>query len=109
MAGAKKKKTKKAVKKNQRRARRDVGAVIKKLDVSSLHPDAITDVMLHCASALNLKKATRGGSASSATSSPSYCYTKSGGSSTVSIWSNGFKVGESSEASAKASGIPPCG
>jgi hypothetical protein len=37
------------------------------------------------------------------------CYTKSGDSSTVSIWSGGFKVGETSEDDAKASGIPPCG
>jgi hypothetical protein len=101
MAGPKKK----TAKKGGRRARRDVGSVIKKLDVSSLHKDAITDVMLHCASALNLKKAI----SSRAESSASYCYTKSGSSSTVSIWSGGFKVGESSEAAAKASGIPPCG
>jgi hypothetical protein len=101
MAGPKKK----TAKKGGRRARRDVGSVIKKLDVSSLHKDAITDVMLHCASALNLKKAIGSRNESSA----SYCYTKSGSSSTVSIWSGGFKVGESSEAAAKASGIPPCG
>jgi hypothetical protein len=37
------------------------------------------------------------------------CYTKAGDSSTVSIWEGGFKVGEMSEAAAKASGIPPCG
>jgi hypothetical protein len=105
MAGPKKK----TAKKGGRRARRDVGSVIKKLDVSSLHKDAITDVMLHCASALNLKKAISSRNASLAESSASYCYTKSGSSSTVSIWSGGFKVGESSEAAAKASGIPPCG
>ena len=107
MAGTKKKK--KTVRNSTRRARRDVSSVIKRLDVSSLHSDAITDVMLHCASALNLKKAIRGRNASPADSSVTYCYTKSGSSSTVSIWSGGFKVGESSEANAKASGIPPCG
>ena len=37
--------------------KRDVSAVIKKLDVTSLHEDDITDVMLHCASALKLKRA----------------------------------------------------
>jgi len=88
--------------------KRDVGSVIKKLDVASLHKDDITDVMLHCASALNLRKAIASPKASAAASA-SYCYTKSGARSTVSIWSNGFKVGETTEANAKASGIPPCG
>jgi hypothetical protein len=100
---------KKKPKKGVRRARRDVGSVIKKLDVSSLHEDAITEVMLHCATALNLRRAIGSRNASPPASSASYCYTKAGNSSTVSIWSGGFKVGESSEADAKASGIPPCG
>ena len=97
------------------RGGRDVGTRIKNLDVTSLHDDDIAVVMRHCASALNLRKvidspaAGSSPAASMAHSSASYCYTKSGESSTVSIWSGGFKVGESSEADAKASGIPPCG
>jgi hypothetical protein len=87
---------------------RDVGAIIKNMDVASLHDDDITTVLHHCASAMNLRKVI-GQGAKIATASAGYCYTKSGDSSTVSIWSGGFKVGESSEAEAKASGIPPCG
>jgi hypothetical protein len=87
--------------------KRDVSAVIKKLDVTSLHEDDITDVMLHCASALKLKRATA--KRSSAAFAADCCYTKSGASSTVSLWSNGFKVGETSEDDAEARGIPPCG
>jgi hypothetical protein len=86
-----------------RRTKRDARSAIKKLDVSTLHDDAVTDVMLHCAAVLNLRKAI------SAESSASYCYTKAGNSSTVTIWSGGFIVGERSEAEAKASGIRPCG
>ncbi len=88
-------KSKKA--KGGKKKQRDIGAAITKLDVSTLHDDAITDVMLHCASALNLRKAIDNPSSSPAGSSASYCYTKSGSSSTVSIWSGGFKVGETSD------------
>jgi hypothetical protein len=90
-------------------ANRDVGALIKNLDVASLQNDDITSILLHCASALNLRKVIDRPGATMEESSASYCYTKSGDSSTVSIWSGGFKVGESSEAEAKSSGIPPCG
>jgi hypothetical protein len=98
--------TKKKAKKAKQK-KRDVGAVIKKLDVTSLHEDDITDVMLHCASALKLRRAMV--KTSSRTAAADCCYTKSGASSTVSLWSNGFKVGETSEDDAKARGIPPCG
>jgi hypothetical protein len=88
---------------------RDVGKLIKNLDVASLRNDDITAILLHCASALNLRKATGSRNTRMVRSSPSYCYTKAGDSSAVSIWSGGFKVGESGEADAKANGIPPCG
>lgn len=88
---------------------RDVGMLIQNLDVASLHNDDITAVLLHCASALNLRKVIDNPDATMQNSPASYCYTKSGDSPTVSIWSGGFKVGEASEADAKASGIPPCG
>jgi hypothetical protein len=87
--------------------KRNVGAVIKKLDVTSLHEDDITDVMLHCATALKVRRAL--GQKSLANDAADCCYTKSGSSSTVSLWSNGFKVGETSEDDAKSRGIPPCG
>jgi hypothetical protein len=103
------KKPKKAKKSPRKPTRRDISAAIQKLDVSSLHSDAITDVMLHCASALKLRKAMSGRKAALAKSSPSYCYTKAGDDPTVSIWSGGFKVGEMSEAEAHSKGIPPCG
>jgi hypothetical protein len=88
---------------------REVDSLIKNLDAPSLHSDDVTDILLHCASVLNLRRAMTGDTAASAQSSANYCYTKSGDSPTVSIWSGGFKVGESSEADAKANGIPPCG
>ncbi|WP_271587011.1 hypothetical protein [Bradyrhizobium sp. CCBAU 53415] len=86
-----------------------VRTIITNLDVPSLHSDDITDILLHCASVLNLRNAIDNPNASLAQSSARYCYTKSGDDPTVSIWSGGFKVGETSEANAKASGIPPCG
>lgn len=89
--------------------RRNVRSLITGLDVPSLHSDDITDILLHCASVLNLRNAIDNPSASLAQSSSRYCYIKSGDDPTVSIYSGGFKVGETSEANAKASGIPPCG
>jgi hypothetical protein len=86
-----------------------VRAMISNLNVPSLHSDDITDILLHCASVLNLRNAIDNPNASLAQSSARYCYTKSGDDPTVSIWSGGFKVGETSEANARASGIPPCG
>jgi hypothetical protein len=91
------------------RGDRDVGMLIEKLDVASLHDDDITTILLHCASALSLRKVINRRGALMRDSVGSTCYTKSGDSSTVSLWSGGFKVGETSEADAKASGIPPCG
>lgn len=88
---------------------RDLGTLIKNLDVASLHNDDVNSILLHCASALNLRKVIDTPGITMAHSSASYCYTKAGNDTTVSIWSGGFKVGESSEADAKASGIPPCG
>ncbi|WP_271552180.1 hypothetical protein [Bradyrhizobium sp. CCBAU 45394] len=89
--------------------RRNVRSLITGLDVPSLHSDDVTDILLHCASVLNLRNAIDNPSASLAQSSARYCYTKSGDDPTVSIYSGGFKVGETSEVNAKASGIPPCG
>jgi hypothetical protein len=88
---------------------RDIGSVIAGLDASSMKDDDLIDMMHHFSSVLNLRKLINNPNASLARSAPSYCYTKAGDSSTVSIWSNGFKVGETSEANAQASGIPPCG
>lgn len=86
-----------------------VREIISNLNVPSLHSDDVTDILLHCASILNLRNAIDNPDASLAHSAARYCYTKSGDDPTVSIWSNGFKVGETSEANARASGIPPCG
>jgi hypothetical protein len=106
MAGPKQKKAKKSA---GRRAKRDAGSAIKKLDVPTLHDEALSEVMLHLASAVRLRRALSTTKATLGEASGSYCYTKSGSSSTVTIWSNGFIVGQSSEADAKASGIKPCG
>jgi hypothetical protein len=89
--------------------RRDVVSIVADLDISSLNKDEIADVLVHLASALNLRKIIDTPEMTLTESSANYCYTKSGSSSTVSIWSGGFKVGETSEANAKASGIPSCG
>lgn len=88
---------------------RDVRRLIENLDVASLRNDDITAILLHCASAINVRKVIDRPEATIANSSATYCYTKAGDGSTVSIWSGGFKVGETSEENAKASGIPPCG
>lgn len=88
---------------------RGVGTLIKQLDVASLHNDEITAIMLHCASALNLRKVINTPGVTVAHSPATYCYTKAGDSSTVSLWSGGFKVGETSEEEAQANGIRPCG
>jgi hypothetical protein len=106
MAGLKKNKVKKAA---SRRAKHDARSAIKKLDAPALHDEALSEVMLHLASAARLRRALSTSTATLGEASGSYCYTKSGGSPTVTIWSNGFIVGESSEAEAKASGIRPCG
>ena len=102
MAGRDGKKPKKA-----KRKKRGIGKIIDKLDVSSLHEDDITDIMLHCASALAVRRGK--GSAKKSSDSASYCYTKSGSSSIVSLYRDGFKVDETTEDDAKARGIPPCG
>jgi hypothetical protein len=88
---------------------RDLGTLIKSLDIASLRNDDVTAILLHCASVLNLRKVIESPGFTMSQSSASYCYTKSGDSSRVSIWSGGFKVGETTESDAKASGIPPCG
>jgi hypothetical protein len=99
----------KAKAKKTGKKKRNVGAVINKLNIDSLHEDDIKDVMLHCASVLNVRRTIANRKASAAASSASCCYTKSGSSSTVSLWSGGFKVGETTQADAEARGIPPCG
>jgi hypothetical protein len=91
------------------RGDRDVGMLIEKLDVASLHDDDITTILLHCAAALSVRKVIGRRGVVMTESAGNTCYTKAGDSSTVSLWSGGFKVGETSEADAKASGIPPCG
>jgi hypothetical protein len=89
--------------------KRDISSVIEKLNISSLDKDDIAHILHHCASALHLKTAIDNPNFPLAQSSVNYCYTKSGSSSTVSIWSGGFKVGETSEENARANGIRPCG
>lgn len=55
------------------------------------------------------KKAAAKKATANMQSATDYCYTKSGSSSIVSLWQNGFKVGETTQADADARGIPPCG
>jgi hypothetical protein len=95
--------------KSSPRRRRNLRSVINNLDITSLHEDDISDLLLHCASALSLRKVLYNSETPLAKSAANYCYTKAGDDPTVSIWSGGFKVGETSEANAQASGIPPCG
>lgn len=89
--------------------KRDVGSLIKKLDVSSLHHDDLTTILKHANATLDFRKVIDDVDAPLTRSSSNYCYTKSGASSTVSIWQDGFKVGETSQADAEARGIKPCG
>ncbi|ANW01303.1 hypothetical protein [Bradyrhizobium icense] len=88
---------------------RNLVNLIEKLDVASLKNDDLTAILLHCASALNLRKVIDTPDLTMEMSPASYCYTGGADDSMVSIWSGGFKVGETSLENAKASGIPPCG
>jgi hypothetical protein len=92
-------------------AKRDAKSLIEHLDLHSLHEDEIKTIRDCCTAALDLRETLRMESvdATLAHVAAEFCYTKSGASSTVSIWKNGFKVGETSQADADARGIPPCG
>ncbi|MBC2806998.1 hypothetical protein C3Y94_028110 [Rhizobium ruizarguesonis] len=89
--------------------RRNIEAVIKKLDVSTLQEDQLSELLVHVASSLNLRKALDNPALALPRSSSGLCYTKSGDSDMVSLWRGPFKEGETTEASAQARGIPPCG
>lgn len=89
--------------------RRNIETVIKKLDVSTLQEDKLSEILLHLASALNIRKALDDPTLALPQSSSSLCYTKSGESTMVSLWRGPFKEGQTTEATAKARGIPPCG
>lgn len=92
-------------------AKRDAKSLIEHLDLHSLHEDEIKTIRDCCTAALDFRRTfqTESTDATLAHVAAEYCYTKSGASSTVSIWKNGFKVGETTEADADARGIPPCG
>ena len=92
-------------------AKRDAKSLIEHLDLHSLHEDEIKTIRDCCTATLDFRRTfhTESVDATLAHVAAEYCYTKSGASSTVSIWRNGFKVGETTEADADARGIPPCG
>ncbi|UPT92456.1 hypothetical protein HAP41_0000049325 (plasmid) [Bradyrhizobium barranii subsp. apii] len=92
-------------------AKRDAKSLIEHLDLHSLHEDDIKTIRDCCTAALDFRKALQNESidATMAHAAAGYCYTKSGASSTVSIWKDGFKVGETTQADADTRGIPPCG
>lgn len=89
--------------------RRKIESVIKRLDVSTLHEDQLSEVLLHVASSLNLRKALENATRSFPQATSNLCYTKSGSSPIVSLYSGPYKVGETTEANALARGIRPCG
>lgn len=71
-----------------------------------LNDQAVTDLMLHCASVLAFRRAFSGASPEAIAG---YCYRGVGGTDMVSIYSNGFKVGSCSRDEAQTRGIPACG
>ncbi|TPJ72818.1 hypothetical protein [Mesorhizobium sp. B2-6-2] len=87
---------------------RDIKRIIADLDLPTLHEDEIAELMHHAASSLKSRTALKPAVLSKIEPN-SLCYTKSGDSSTVSLWSNGFKQGTTSEQDALARGIRPCG
>jgi hypothetical protein len=93
----------------QPKSEKELGALIKKIDVPSLHDDDITTILMHCNSVLDFRRTVGGAELSSRASSSGKCYRKAGDSSEVSIYEGFFKVGTMSEESAKAQGIPRCG
>lgn len=88
---------------------RDLRSVIKKLDVTSLHSDDITDIMLHCAAALSLRKVLDGPAIATAQSSAGYCYDWAGDDNIVVIRHGRDPVGKTTKEDAEARGIRPCG
>jgi hypothetical protein len=84
------------------RPRGQAHSLIKNLKVASLHTDDITDIMLHCATALNVRKAKRN------TPSGSVCYWKAADSTDAVIMQNGYVLERTTEADAQARGIPRC-
>jgi len=89
--------------------RRNIEAVIKKLDVSTLQEDQLSELLFHVASSLNLRKALDNPALAFPQSSSGLCYSKAGDSDIVSLWRGPFKEGETTVANAQARGIPPCG
>jgi ribonuclease BN (tRNA processing enzyme) len=96
-------------KKSAKSKKRDLRSVIKQLDVTSLHSDHITDIMLHCASVLRLKKIIDSPAMTSAQSSASLCYTWPGDTQIVTIWRGNEIVEDTTKEDADARGIRPCG
>ena len=88
--------------------RRNIKSIIADLDLPTLHEDEIAELMHHAALSLKSRAALKTAVLSKIEPN-SLCYTKSGDSSTVSLWRNGFKQGTTSEQDALARGIRPCG
>ncbi|MBX4870228.1 hypothetical protein HJA85_25150 [Rhizobium bangladeshense] len=76
------------------------------LSADILDDQAITDLMLHCASVLAFRRAISGANVES---TRGLCYKGVGGSDKVTVWSNGFKVWTCLRQEAQDRGIPACG
>jgi hypothetical protein len=98
-----------ATKPAPRPRRRNIESVIKKLDVSTLQEDQLSELLLHVASSLNIRKALDNPTLALPRSSAGLCYTKSGTSPIVTLRNGPYRVGETTEADALARGIRPCG
>jgi hypothetical protein len=89
------------------RRKRDTGSVITDLDLASLDDAAITDILLHAASALALRKISPNPEASR-TRSAIRCYTKAADSPIVTVWERGRVYKDMPESEALANGYLPC-
>lgn len=76
------------------------------LSTNHLDDQAITDLMLHCASVLAFRRAV---TSTGTDATPGLCYRGVGGTDAVSLWLNGFKVETCSRQEAQDRGIPACG
>ncbi|MHC2708402.1 hypothetical protein ACVIWV_007695 [Bradyrhizobium diazoefficiens] len=93
-------------------AKRDAKVLLEHLDLlHSLNEGDIKTIRDCCTATLEYRDLFRTESVDATLThkASEYCYTKSGASSNVSIWKNGFKVEKTTQADAEARGIRPCG
>lgn len=93
----------------QPKSGREMKAFLEKLDAPSLHDDDIAATLDHLNSVVAFRRAVDQPGAAAKRALSGKCYEKSFGDPMVSIYEGTVKVGEMTEDSALAAGIPRCG